>query len=84
MLDVASLGGIVQALNITQCQSLAAMLEAAHSRLLQDIESSLVDLPSYFISDQMRTNINKINKTSPKFMVEQLAKLGFRDLSDLK
>jgi hypothetical protein len=32
----------------------------------------------------MRTNINQINKTSPKLAVEQLAKVGFGDLGDLK
>ena len=33
---------------------------------------------------QIRPNINKINKTSPKLMVEWLAKVGFGDLGDLK
>ena len=44
VLDIASLGGTIQALNIMQCQSLVVVLEGAHSRLSQDIESCLVEL----------------------------------------
>ena len=44
VLDITSLGGTVQALNIVQCQSLAAVLEGAHNWLLQDVEACLVEL----------------------------------------
>ena len=44
VLDIANLGGTVQALNAAQCQSLAAILEGAHNRLSQDVEACLVEL----------------------------------------
>ena len=44
VLDIGSLGGMVQELNIAQCQSLAAVLEGALNRLSQDVEACLVKL----------------------------------------
>ena len=44
VLDIGSLGGTIQALNIAQCQSLAAVLEGALNRLSQDVEACLVEL----------------------------------------
>ena len=44
VLDIGSLRGTVQALNVAQCQSLAAVLEGALNRLLQDVKTCLVEL----------------------------------------
>ena len=44
VLDIGSLGGTVQALNVAQCQSLAVVLEGALNQLLQDVEGCLVEL----------------------------------------
>ena len=52
-LDIASLGGTVQALNVVQCQSLAAVLEGAHNQLSQDVEACLVELE--VVQSQLRS-----------------------------
>ena len=40
--------------------------------------------PVHVHINQMRTNINQINKTFPKLAVERLAKVKLGDLGDLK
>ena len=53
VLDIANLGGTVEALNVAQCQSLAVVLEGAHNRLSQDVEACLVELE--VVQSQLRS-----------------------------
>ena len=53
VLDIANLGGTVEALNVVQCQSLAAVLEGAHNQLSQDVKACLVELE--VVQSQLRS-----------------------------
>jgi hypothetical protein len=69
----------------TQSKSFGLSLSGQSLRLLKPFaRTAHMGLNPMIWWDQMRPNINQINKTSPKLAVERLAQVGFGDLGDLE
>ena len=72
-LDIASLRGMVQVLNVAQCQSLAAVLEGAHNRLSQDVEACLVKLE---VAQSRLRSTEQAQKETKLKLVAMVRRLG--------